>query len=228
VNADRAAGFEEGLIPRAAGRVQQAGTASRAFYVATSALSGAVLYLLATWPSHAVAPRALAVAGPPVNPPSPQAEAVIAATAATAPTAGDIASVSMLEAVRAVGGVSSSVLLAQRGERPGDRPPLPATSAAPAPALPIVAAAASPGPANAAAVSLAASAPGASPSRSTAGAANIGASVDTRQPPAGSDGPNRIAIPGAVVSPPVTGTTLPLPPAGSSNRIGVPPTQPPR
>lgn len=219
-----------GPLSSTAIRVQRSGIAARALYVASSALTGAVLYMLATWPAPHASTRPVAVAQAPVAvaPPLQQTAADQTASNNARPT-GMVGGIAVLEAVRAVSGASQTLMLAQTGERTtGSTAPLAAqtagssVTAAVAPASAVIA----PTAARNATFSVA----GGSGSAVAAAPTGLaGSSVDTRQPPPGSDGPNRISVPGSPAQPaaaPVSGGVAP--PTGGSNRIAVPGAPPSR
>ena len=232
MNANLSIATSGALVSRAAERVQRSGTATRVWYLATSALTGAVLSMAVAWPGAHPAIERIPLSQNPIAaaPPSPEP-----AAARTEPT-GAIGGTAVLEAVRAAGAASEMLVLA-RGSRGGtalsvgavasnparagvSNPIGPAASAGPAVGSTIVSAS---GPVT---VDTAGSVAGQSSFASGPG----GRSVDTRQPPA-APGPNRIAIPGAPEqSPPSTAGAPASAGPGSlsgSNRITLPVTPSP-
>jgi hypothetical protein len=198
----------------AAKRLRSTRAPTRVLYLASSALTGAVLYLLVSWP-HPHTP-VQAAASTPVAAPPPQATERLPTV--NAQESAGIVGPTVLEAVRAVAGTAKAQ--EEVATVAATNSISPAFSGLPtATGVPPVASAGTP-----AIIAAAASEPAQSNSITSATASSfVGASVDARQPAMVSASPNHIGVPGAqaAVSP---GNAM-LPAAGT-NRITIPATPP--
>ncbi|HTE86469.1 MAG TPA: hypothetical protein VK821_17250 [Dehalococcoidia bacterium] len=224
------------VADRIADRIERSGAIGRAWYLTTSALMGALLYMAAAWPgAHPVVQRALPVASPAVQQAlpavSPAGAAASAPQAITLRVDGTMAGTVVLEGVRAIGAASKTLVTAQSNQSGSARSETAASlSPVAAGGGSAVRAAVSVGPDTTSTASTTISATGPAVANAISGTGQVassfgGASGDTRQPPVPqSAGPNRIAVPSGPVQPAVSagaGPTSPGPSTGS-NRITVP------
>jgi hypothetical protein len=217
VNATSALPAPETLVLRVGQRIERSGAGARAWYLATSALTGAVLYMVLAWPTaHPAMQRPTQVAGT-LAPVPLVSQSISDRNEPPQSMAGTVA----LEAVRAVGAASKTRVLAQSNEGGTS---LPANAVTLSPAAQISSATA-----RSAEPSIGAPAMGSAVASPIAGTGQLttglgGAIVDARQSPdPRSQGPNRIAVPAGSpgsISASSTSTT--------PNRITVAPIRPQR
>jgi hypothetical protein len=207
----------ETLVLRLAQRIERSGAGARVWYLATSALTGALLYLIVAWPTaHPTTQRPTQVAQT-LAPVPLVSQSISDRDEPLQPMAGTM----VLEAMRAVGAASMTRVLAQSNQG-GASLPANAVSLRPAAQVGSASAIGAPPSIAAAGMESAVASPIAGTGQPTTGLG--GAIVDARQSPVPrNQGPNRIAVPA-------------VPPAGIStsgmttapNRITVAPNRPQR
>jgi hypothetical protein len=205
---------ESSVVNCTAERLHSTSAPTRVLYLTSSALTGAVLYLLVSWPHSHVRVQA-APPAPVAEIPAPAAERIPTMSAQKPP---EIAVPAMLEAVRAVAGTAQAreaavIAAAAQTSIPANQGSHAAASGSPAGST-----------GSQSTVTTAAPEPQQSNSITSAAASSFtGASVDARQPAIVSASPNHIGVPGSQpAAAPGNGTS----PATSTNRIAIPATPP--
>jgi hypothetical protein len=201
-------------VRNAAERLRSTSAGTRALYLTSSALTGAVLYLLVSWPHPQAQPQRDTYAATSAVP----ARAVVPASTVSAQKPAEIAVPAVLEAVRAVAGSARAreaavVAVAPHSTAAADPGPLAAAHVSPAPSTGT----------EATLTTSASVAPPGAVTTSAAPSSFTGASVDARQPATIGASPNRIGVPGSQ-----TVGLVPngMQPASGANRIGIPATPP--